>query len=111
MTTTTSKYASAARSFVARSRDESPEDFEVRLAAIVAIADELDCGVWHASWLYYQRDTERHTFCAICGGRTAATETHALCVARQKRGLPTPVLTYNSRCGCNWEGCDAPIED
>jgi hypothetical protein len=40
--------------------------------------------------------------CTICGGRCDPRQSlHALCEARQKRGLPTPQLDSFPACGCS----------
>jgi len=105
---TASKYEAAARSFIARSLDESPEAFDARRAAIVAIADRLDCGVWHAA---YEYDLLRaRPVCYLCGGamRDDRAPAHALCEARTNRGrTDLPVMDYKPTCGCHWVGCAA----
>lgn len=105
---TSSKYEQAAAYFIVAARDESAESLKARRAAIVAIADRLDCGVWHAA---YEYDAQRpRPICYLCGGtmRDAETVTHALCEARTNRGrTDLPVLDYEPKCGCHWEGCEA----
>lgn len=108
MTTMTSKYDAASKSFLAAGRDESAEAFEARRVAIVAIADRLDCGVWHAAFEYDRLRTR--PICYLCGGtmRDERAVCHALCDARTNRGrTDLPVINYEPTCGCNWEGCDA----
>lgn len=105
-----SKYQNAADSFLARGQNESVEDFTARKAGTVAIADALDCGVWHASFLWTRRNVTRPR-CYLCGGTMKDDQqpAHALCEARTNRGRsPLPVVNYDPGCGCNWELCEYP---
>ena len=108
MTYQQSKYQSAADQFLARGKDETQLDFDVRKMGTVEIADALDCGVWHAAYLWDKRNIVRSR-CTLCGGTMLSREmeAHSLCTARRNKGVQDlPVLNYNPKCGCNWELCE-----
>lgn len=72
--------------------------------AIAALAAEQESCVWHAAWTLSMAHLDElgYATCRYCGGVTAPNQdgAHHLCVARQRRGVPTPMLDASPRCSC-----------
>jgi hypothetical protein len=58
--------------------------------------------LFHRQWEWTMKNyVPLMPHCTICGGKIDPRLTaHHLCVARQKRGVPTPVLDNTPECGC-----------
>lgn len=77
--------------------------FTPEIVAARMVADDI-CAM-HACHLVYLEAIESGNLamahCSYCGGwSTTETPDHHLCIARAKRGIPTPVLDARERCYC-----------
>lgn len=72
--------------------------------AIAALATEQNSCVWHAAWSLSLAHLPElgYTTCRLCGGvlHPQREDAHGLCLARERRGLPTPMIDSTPQCSC-----------